>query len=218
MPPLIKQNKKNVKAIIFDFDGVIAESVQVKTDAFSELYSSYGKNVVEKIIKHHEANGGISRFEKIKYYHKTFINIVLTEREIKALAERFSELVVNKVIEAPYIPGSLEFIDRNYEKYKQFISTGTPTEEIKQILIAKKINHYFTGVFGSPEKKINHINQILSTYNLKSNEVIFIGDSNTDLEAAKKTNICFILVKNKFNVELAQDYNGHIINDFVCLS
>ena len=218
MPPLIKQNKKIVKAIIFDFDGVIAESVQVKTDAFAELYSSYGKNVVEKIIKHHEANGGISRFEKIKYYHKTFINIVLTEKGIKALAERFSELVVNKVIEAPYVPGSLEFIDSNYEKYKQFISTGTPTEEIKQILKERKINHYFTGVFGSPEKKINHIDQILSTYKLKSNELIFIGDSKTDLVAAEKANIKFILVKNKFNVELSQDYDGHIINDFVGLS
>ena len=160
----------------------------------------------------------MSRLEKIKYYHKTFINIVLTEKGIKALAERFSELVVNKVIEAPYVPGSLEFIDSNYEKYKQFISTGTPTEEIKQILKERKINHYFTGVFGSPEKKINHIDQILSTYKLKSNELIFIGDSNTDLEAAKKANIRFILIKNKFNVELAQDFDGHKINDFVGLS
>ena len=30
----------NYKAIIFDFDGVIAESVNVKTEAFSKIYLS----------------------------------------------------------------------------------------------------------------------------------------------------------------------------------
>ena len=30
-----------IKGIIFDFDGVIVESVSVKTDAFAELYSKY---------------------------------------------------------------------------------------------------------------------------------------------------------------------------------
>ena len=59
-----------LKGIIFDFDGVVAESVQVKTDAFAYLYASHGKKIVSKVTEHHELNGGMSRFEKIKYYHK----------------------------------------------------------------------------------------------------------------------------------------------------
>mgnify|MGYP006077874289 FL=1 len=51
-----------IKAIIFDYDGVIAESVNVKTEAFAELYKPYGTDIVQKVIKHHEANGGVSRF------------------------------------------------------------------------------------------------------------------------------------------------------------
>ena len=57
-----------LKGIVFDFDGVIAESVQVKTNAFAELYGPFGNDVVQKVISHHEANGGVSRYEKIKYY------------------------------------------------------------------------------------------------------------------------------------------------------
>ena len=53
-----------IKAIIFDFDGVIAESVNVKTEAFASLYEPYGKDVVNKVEQHHLANGGVSRFEK----------------------------------------------------------------------------------------------------------------------------------------------------------
>ena len=59
-----------LKGIIFDFDGVIAKSVQVKTDAFVKLYKQYGSNFVKKVVEHHEANGGMSRYEKIKFYHK----------------------------------------------------------------------------------------------------------------------------------------------------
>ena len=61
----------------FDFDGVITESVQIKTDAFVALYSNYGTDIVQKVVKHHETNGGMSRYKKIKLYHKTLLNIVL---------------------------------------------------------------------------------------------------------------------------------------------
>ena len=63
-----------LKGIIFDFDGVIAESVQVKSDAFAELYKPYGTEIVKKVVEHHEANGGMSRYEKIRFYHGSFLD------------------------------------------------------------------------------------------------------------------------------------------------
>ena len=40
-----------IKAIIFDYDGVIAESVNVKTEAFAELYKHYGIDIVKNSIQ-----------------------------------------------------------------------------------------------------------------------------------------------------------------------
>ena len=40
---------KKQKIIIYDFDGVICDSVDVKTDAFVELYCLYNSDIVEKI-------------------------------------------------------------------------------------------------------------------------------------------------------------------------
>ena len=111
-----------LKGIIFDFDGVIAESVQVKTDAFASLYEQYGVNIVTKVIKHHEANGGLSRFEKIKLYHGSYLNKAITNKEIEELATQFSKLVVKKVIDSHYVPGVFKFIQKSYEKYNLFIS------------------------------------------------------------------------------------------------
>jgi len=203
-----------LKGIIFDFDGVIAESVQVKTDAFVSIYEQYGDNIVKKIIEHHEANGGMSRYKKIKLYHESFLNKAITNEEIEQLADKFSKLVVKKVIDSPYVPGVIEYIQKCYKKYKLFISTGTPTEEMIKILEGRKIAQYFTRVFGSPEAKTIHLHNILSKYDLQPEELIFYGDSNTDLEAAKSKNIAFVFRLHALNQNRFNNYKCKTIIDF----
>ena len=203
-----------LKAIIFDFDGVIVDSVGLKSEAFSEIYSKYGNNIKNKVIKHHESNGGISRFEKFKYYHKKFLNKKITTKELEKILNQFSSLVMSKVVKAEYVEGAIDFIQDNFNDYLLFISTATPTFEINQILIKRKINFFFKEVYGSPEKKVNHIKKIMDKYNLKPGELLFIGDSVSDLDASKKMNLDFILVKNEYNVNLRKDYSGKIINNF----
>lgn len=180
------------KAIIFDYDGVIAESVNVKTEAFAELYLPYGADVVKKVIAHHEANGGISRFEKFKIYHKEYLSIEINQTKVDKLAAQFSKLVLQKVIDSPYVKGAFEFLQENYQMYDFFISTGTPTGEIEKILKLKDIRKYFIEVYGSPEKKDAHVEKILNGHNYNKNQVVFIGDALTDRDAARKNGIKFI--------------------------
>ena len=207
-----------LKGIIFDFDGVIAESVQVKTDAFASVYEQYGDNIVKKVIEHHEANGGMSRFEKIKLYHESFLNKAITNEEIEDLANQFSKLVVRKVIDSPYVPGVFKYIQKCYEKYNLFISTGTPTDEMYQILGGREISKYFVEVYGSPDEKSTHISKIMSKYNYYPDELIFYGDANTDIDAAERANIPFVLIKNSFNEKLVEKFKGEIINNFIGLT
>jgi phosphoglycolate phosphatase-like HAD superfamily hydrolase len=180
------------KAIIFDYDGVIAESVNVKTDAFAEIYKPYGQDVVNKVIRHHEANGGISRFDKFRIYHNEYLGLEIGQSMVDELANQFSELVLQKVIDAPYVQGAFEYISSNYCNYDFYISTGTPTSEIEIILQRKGLRKYFKSVFGSPEKKEIHVNKILDTNNYNKREIVFIGDAITDRDAARINGIEFI--------------------------
>jgi len=41
------------KALFFDFDGVLADSVEVKTDAFSKLFEKFGPEIQAKVVEHH---------------------------------------------------------------------------------------------------------------------------------------------------------------------
>ena len=181
-----------LKAIIFDFDGVIAESVSVKTEAFAEIYRPYGKEVVNKVVTHHLANGGVSRFEKFRIYHGDYLGVQLDKGQLVELAERFSDLVLNKVILAPYVPGAFEFIRDNFRKYGFFISSGTPQPEMKEIVRRRGIEDYFFEVHGAPESKSKHVRKILKKHNYTNYEAVFIGDAMTDCEAANENRIHFI--------------------------
>ena len=57
---------KNSKAIIWDFDGVIKDSVDLKGEAFKKLFEDQKIDIKNKIYKHHNANGGLSRFKNFK--------------------------------------------------------------------------------------------------------------------------------------------------------
>ena len=181
-----------INSIIFDFDGVLADSVDIKTQAFAELYNEYGEKVVDKVVEHHLANGGISRFQKFKLYHREYLDITLTQDKLIELGENFAEIVKQKVINAPYINGAYRFLKDYHNKYLMFICSGTPDEEIKEITERKGINVFFKGVYGSPRIKEIIIEEIISEFELKRDETIFVGDAITDYNAANSSKLSFL--------------------------
>ena len=181
-----------IKTIIFDFDGVICESVQIKTDAFLKLYNKYGNDFQSKVIQYHLENGGVSRYEKIKYINENFLGEKISKDEINFIAEKFSKLVVEKVVKSKFVHGALDYIKSNYKKYNFFISSATPQDEIVEIVKRKNIEKYFIKIFGSPASKVQHIDNIIKINEVKKSEVVFIGDARTDMISAKKTGVNFV--------------------------
>jgi phosphoglycolate phosphatase-like HAD superfamily hydrolase len=181
-----------IRAVLFDFDGVIAESVDVKTRAFAELYEEFGPEIVEKVIAYHLANGGVSRFDKIRHYHENYLGRTIGEEELKLWCDRFSGLVLEGVVSAPYVPGALETLEACKKKYSCFIVTGTPEDEMEIILDRRGLGDYFKGVHGSPRKKKEIVHTILENHDFRPKEVVYIGDAMTDYEAAKAANVGFI--------------------------
>ncbi len=186
----------NLKAIIYDFDGVICDSVNVKTEAFAELYNAYGEDVQQQVVQYHLAHGGVSRFEKIRYYHTNILKMPITDAEVNKWADQFALLVKDKVIRSLYIKGADNFIEKYSNQYPQFICTGTPENEITEILKRREIEQYFKGVYGSPKDKKTIIGMICKQHNLETNELIYFGDALTDYHAANAYGIRFIGVKS----------------------
>ncbi|MCE5181790.1 MAG: HAD-IA family hydrolase [Anaerolineaceae bacterium] len=188
-------------AIVFDFDGVLVESVNVKTQAFAALYSGYGDFIVEQVVAFHLANGGLSRFEKFRYFHNKLLGLPLSLEEENRLAADFNARVEAAVIAAPWVDGAEEFLAKYYTNIPLFVASGTPEEELKRILEKRHISHYFRAVFGSPAKKGAILRGILENGGYRPEKMLMIGDSLLDMEGAKEAGACFL-------GRLAQPDNG----------
>ena len=204
----------NIKNIFFDFDGVIAESVSAKTDAFEEMYLPYGKDIAAKVVEYHKLHGGVSRYEKFKYFHKEFLNEVINQEKVDELAIQFSNIVLDKVINSDEVLGANYFIEKYHTKIQFWIITGTPTTEIELIAEKRKLTSFFIGLHGSPNNKRYWTENLIKKHNLKRNEIIFLGDATTDMDAANFSKTHFALRENDENKEIFKDYKGPRFKDF----
>lgn len=179
-------------AIIFDFDGVLVESVDIKTQAFAALYANYEPKIVAQVVAFHLANGGLSRFEKFRYFHNKLLGLTLSLEEENRLAAEFSAHVEAAVADAPWVKGAKEFLVKYHTNIPLFVASGTPEEELKRILKKRHISHYFRATFGSPAKKGEVLRGILENGGYRPEKVLMIGDSLLDLEGANEAGVCFL--------------------------
>ena len=54
------------------------------------------------------------------------------------------------------------------------------------------VDHYFDAVRGSPKDKVTLLSEIIEEYNLKPGKMMFVGDAETDWNAAKKLGLPFL--------------------------
>lgn len=182
----------DASAVIFDFDGVILESVKVKTDAFKELFSAYPEHQ-EAIVAYHENNLGISRYHKFAWIYQELLGIMLSPSEEKRLGEQFSELVLEKLLACPFVPGALELLEElKRVRIPAFIASGTPHHELEWLVERRGLAGFFQEVWGSPAEKPDIIELLIAKYELDRSRLVFIGDAVSDYIAAKTTGIRFI--------------------------
>lgn len=191
----MKIDLRKYKIFFFDFDGVIVDSLDIKTEAFGELFSKYGKDIANKVMDYHRNNGGVSRYDKFKHYYKNLLRKEINEGVIRMLDKGYSKLIVKKVIAAPYIRGALAFIKMlNRAQRGCFIISGTPQKEIRYILKRRKIARLFKAAVGSPANKTDNLRKLIDEHKINPKEAIFFGDAKSDYQAAKENKVRFIRI------------------------
>ena len=198
---------KAVRGIFWDFDGVIKDSVMIKSLGYERLFAPYGSDLVEQVRQHHSVHGGISRYEKIPLY-LGWAGEKATIDRVQAFCERFSDLVLQAVIESPWVPGVCEYLQANHTSQSFVLMTATPQEEIEKILHALKITHYFCEIHGAPTAKTAVVSDVLERFHYLPEQALVVGDSETDLSAAEENNVVFLLRCTPYNQGLQKRFHG----------
>lgn len=197
---------KEFKVIFWDFDGVIKDSVNIKTEAYEQLFLRYGNEVSSKVRQHHEANGGVSRYEKFPIYLR-WAGEPGDAEQVASFCDQFSHLVMQAVIDAPWVPGVLEYLQANHTRQRFVLMTATPQDEMEDILEVLKIAGYFFAVYGAPTPKTKAIKSVLEQLACPTQEALAIGDAETDYLAARENKVPFLLRFTPQNKHLQAKYD-----------
>ena len=104
----MKNDFKKYHSLIFDCDGVILNSNQIKSDAFYDVAKQFGDIPAKKLLKFHVENGGISRYKKFEYLISNLASYEKSKKTINDLCNEFSDRVVESLIEAEINKNLLE--------------------------------------------------------------------------------------------------------------
>lgn len=181
-----------IRHIALDFDGVLVETVDIKTEAFAQLFVDESPRMVERILAYHRAHGGISRFEKFRAIYQEILQRPLSEAECQRLGQQFAALVVDRVVVAPWVDGAEKFLLQHRGRYRFFVVSGTPEGELREILRRRAMEPFFDGVFGAPRSKDVLLRITLERCGLAPTDMAFIGDSETDWTAAREVQVPFV--------------------------
>lgn len=187
-----------IKNILFDFDGVILDSMKIKGDGFVELFKEYSKASLQALETYHYANGGVSRFEKIRYFFNEILHTQVSEKEVETLAQQFAQIIAEKLFDSNNLIGeTIDYIQNNFTHYNCHIVSGAEHQELNILCEHFGISQYFKSIQGSPTIKSDLIAKTLQQYCYRAEKTLLIGDSINDYEAAIANRILFSGYNNK---------------------
>jgi len=178
--------------VIFDFDGVLAETNEIRFQGFTELFQDLPEDVMTRFMDFVRANGGLSRYGKIRHLYENILRRSVSEDEVAALAGRYSEIVKERVIEAEPVAGSLEFLAGHQGRFEFAVVSGSDQGELRQVCRARGIEKYFRAILGSPKEKGENLIELLAREGWDRRDSVYVGDSQNDYQAAVEAGIAFI--------------------------
>jgi len=209
----------DIKAIILDFDGVIVESNDPKLQAFEDLFALYPAQA-DAMRDYHLKNYSCPRRMKFEHYVFKLLKQPDNVAGIETMAKQFSEFSVRRVVACQYVSGAREFLEKFSQRVPLYISSVTPEDELKQIIKFRRIDSFFQRIFGNPPwEKTDAIRTIVASEKLSSSEVLFIGDSVSDCQAALDAGVVFIGRDSGLDLSLGNlsIERYHDLNEIACV-
>jgi phosphoglycolate phosphatase-like HAD superfamily hydrolase len=174
-----------IQCLIFDCDGVILDSVPVKTRAYARLAEPYGAPARDRLVMYHTVHGGVSRYKKFEWFFQEVLGRSITPEESAEWGRLFADYALDEVRSCRLIAGARDVLDAWRGRLPLCVCSGAPQEELRVILRERRLDDYFDGIRGSPPAKARLLAEIVAGTGLPPETVLMVGDAVTDRDAAE---------------------------------
>lgn len=191
-------NFSEIKNILWDFDGVLMNSMPVRDQGFETVLKGFPRNQVDRLMRYHHENGGLSRYVKFRYFFEVIRGEAVTAEKINVLAGEFSTIMREALVQPQLlIEDSISFVKKHSTHFQMHIVSGSDGEELNFICRQLQLVQYFKSIQGSPTDKKQLIANVMYRNNYQHHDTLMIGDSGNDFDAAKANSIKFAGYNNK---------------------
>ena len=175
--------------VIFDWDGTLANSMPNVLDEFGrfalEIFNLEPQMVKNIMLEHlgERLPAHIQRTAKIA-------NQKLSENELSELVEKCAERFIKRIIASPLFPEVKNVMKKLKRKgYKLIISSGMMKEPLINAVKRQRLEKYFCLILGTVKdfyKGKAHFDFISKKYNVKPQQMVFVGDGPFDMMVGKE--------------------------------
>ncbi len=207
-----------IKAIGFDFDGTLIKSEEQKAKEMAKVFKEkFGSSEgVEKAYIQFEGKAR-NRRDKIILLCRNLFKRNPTRKELQSLKKHFGEHYTQGLRTCPLF--ECTNLLKELKKQVKFLFLLSLEERREVAKVAKHcgVAKYFDEILGGPRGKAEHFLHVIKKHHIKPSEVIYIGDSHSDVTASKKAGIKVVLLGKKHTYErLKQDLEADFRFSSLC--
>lgn len=182
--------KSHKKSILFDYDGVIVDTLPAYVIAVTELARRFGnkREVTEEIIRERWGGGWQGLYEH---------TLGIREADTQKAIDFFRSLVQGESY-PPLFAGMREILEGFSKEYRVFIITGSQTADVLDTLEFHGIRDLFEGVCG--QDLLPHIRkgdpryllEPMQEWGIIPSEAVSVGDTVDEIIMGKQTGVATI--------------------------
>lgn len=192
-----------IKAILFDFDGVLIDSRKATVEYFQETLRHFGYPVPKE--EDFESLLGLKTIDITK---KLLPGI--PEKKILPVFEYSKKMSLKVVPKITLFPSAKETLEKLHSEYQIALVTSRGKRTVEILFERYQLAPYFEVVIDREDVKKHKpdpegVNTALKRLNVSPDESIYIGDSKEDVEVARNAKIRCVLIPRS-NKNFGPDY------------
>lgn len=184
-----------IRCVVFDFDGTLVDSNYIKRQAFFEVAGAFSNGVaaMESIL---QVAGDRDRYWVFDAFARDLPGTV----DASELAERYTLICQERIAVAPEVVGAKASLKSLRSAGKQlFVNSATPAGPLAAVVRLRRLGSLFEGIYGSPATKQENLAAIRAQYGYAPENMLVVGDGESDRFSAETMGCHFIAVENNDN-------------------
>jgi len=180
-------------ALIFDFDGTIADTLEESVKIYNILAERYGLTPVrpeELSSLRHLSLGGL------------LDHLGVSKHQLPKILFNATRMLKNSIATLPLISGMDEVLPELRKSAEHFgILTSNSVENVNLFLKTHGLENIFTFVSSTSKLtgKARHLRNIQKSYKIETENLLYIGDEIRDVRASQKAGFAIAAVDWGFN-------------------